>query len=83
MSFPSFARIPHTHADRTPSIAAAEREALTRLAYELLDAHDDTTRLADELTDDRRWRIHLDYLRDLQRTAREQLAHAHAETGGR
>ena len=46
----------------------------TDLAYELLDAHDDTARLAAELPLDERWLAHLDYLRDLQRVAREQLA---------
>ena len=53
-------------------------ERLTEVAYELLDAHDDTARLADELVLDERWRAHLDYLRDLQRVAREELARLHA-----
>lgn len=46
------------------------------LIYELLDAHDDTSRLAtgtDVLDHD--WRAHLDYLRALQRKGREALAH--------
>ena len=51
-------------------------EQLTRLVYELLDAHDDTARLAVELVREERWQIHLNYLRDLQRVAREALAHA-------
>jgi hypothetical protein len=50
------------------------RERLVRLAYELLDAHDDTAQLAAGLVDDAHWRIHLDYLRDLQRVGRETLA---------
>lgn len=54
----------------------AAREHLTCLAYELLDAHDDTARLAAELSLDPRWHVHLDYLRDLQRIGRETLAHA-------
>lgn len=49
-------------------------EQLIRLVYELLDAHDDTARLAGDLTGDELWRIHLDYLRDLQRVARGMLA---------
>lgn len=49
-------------------------ERLIRLVYELLDAHDDTARLAGDLTDDALWRIHLAYLRDLQQVARETLA---------
>lgn len=53
---------------------------MTRLVYELLDAHDDTARLAGRLPSDERWLAHLDYLRDLQRVAREQLARATAET---
>ncbi len=45
------------------------------LMYELLDAHDDTARLASELAaHDRLWAAHLDYLRGLQRTGREILA---------
>jgi hypothetical protein len=45
------------------------------LIYELLDAHDDTARLAaarDEV--DPGWRAHLDYLRALQRKGREAVA---------
>ncbi|HEX4806101.1 MAG TPA: hypothetical protein VFU94_09385 [Conexibacter sp.] len=56
-------------------------ERLTALVYELLDAHDDTARLAREggaargpLVGDLRWDAHLAYLRDLQRVARELLA---------
>jgi hypothetical protein len=52
-------------------MSAAE---LTRLVYELLDADDDTARLAAELAADARWRGHLEYLRDLQRHRRESLA---------
>ncbi len=63
---------PHT-ALPSPS-TATDRDALVRLAYELLDAHDDTARLARQPTPDRTWRIHLDYLRDLQRVGRELLA---------
>jgi hypothetical protein len=47
---------------------------LLTLLYELLDAHDDTTRLASDQELDGRWRAHLDYLGDLQRLAREVLA---------
>ena len=50
-------------------------ERLTELVYELLDAHEDTARLAQELADDPRWEAHLEYLRRLQRVGREQLAH--------
>jgi hypothetical protein len=51
---------------------------LTRLVYELLDAHDDTARLAGDLASDPHWQVHLDYLRDLQRHGRESLARAAA-----
>jgi hypothetical protein len=63
-----------------PSAPAPEvtREDLLHLVYELLDAHDDTARLAADLAEEPRWRIHLDYLRDLQRVARGTLAHATA-----
>jgi len=55
--------------------SAATRARLVELVYELLDAHDDTARLAAPLTDELRWRAHLDYLRNLQRASRELLAH--------
>jgi hypothetical protein len=51
-------------------------EDLVGLVYELLDAHDDTARLAGELVVDEGWQAHLDYLRDLQRVARESLGRA-------
>ena len=53
---------------------------LLSLVYELLDAHDDTTRLVrgDEL--DVRWLAHLEYLRDLQRVGREVMARATRNT---
>jgi hypothetical protein len=49
-------------------------EKLAALVYELLDAHSDTAELAADLSDELRWAAHLDYLRALQRTARESLA---------
>ena len=52
---------------------------LIGLIYELLDAHDDTTRLAADLASDSMWRPHLVYLRDLQRAGREVLAAADGE----
>ena len=52
---------------------------LARLIYELLDAHYDTARLAEDVADDERWDAHLGYLRDLQRVARELLATATVE----
>jgi hypothetical protein len=47
---------------------------LVELIYELLDAHDDTVRLADDVSDDEPWAAHVDYLRQLQRVGRELLA---------
>jgi hypothetical protein len=47
---------------------------LADLVYELLDAHDDTTRLAREFGSDVKWAAHLDYLQQLQRVGREMLA---------
>ena len=45
------------------------------LIYELLDAHDDTSRLAAVMGEiDRDWEFHLDYLRALQRKGREAVA---------
>ncbi len=52
---------------------------LIGLIYELLDAHDDTTRLAADLASNPTWRPHLVYLRDLQRVGREVLAAASGE----
>ena len=52
----------------------AAMDYLGTLVYELLDAHQDTMRLASELLDEERWAAHLDYLRDLQRVSREGLA---------
>jgi hypothetical protein len=56
-----------------PRLRVAD-DRLTALVYELLDAHDDTARLAAEHEGDLRWDAHVDYLRDLQRVARELLA---------
>ena len=47
---------------------------LVELVYELLDAHDDTVRLAQELSREVQWAAHLDYLQQLQRVGRELLA---------
>jgi hypothetical protein len=49
-------------------------DELALLVYELLDAHDDTVRLAEGLESELPWRAHLDYLRGLQRVGREALA---------
>ncbi len=60
---------------RIAPATTADRDALVRLAYELLDAHDDTARLAQEAhAGDLAWCSHLAYLRDLQRVGRERLA---------
>jgi hypothetical protein len=54
----------------------AALQLLIGVVYELLDAHDDVVRLAagTDLEDDALWAAHLDYLRGLQRVAREDLA---------
>jgi hypothetical protein len=54
--------------------AVIARGYVTELVEELLDAHVDTMRMADELAADPAWAAHLDYLRDLQRVGREALA---------
>jgi hypothetical protein len=51
-----------------------ELTLLTRLIYELIDAHADTAELAAGLQDDLLWRAHLEYLRALQREGRSALA---------
>ena len=48
------------------------------LIYELLDAHDDTARLASDVASDSLWEAHLGYLRDLQRIGREVLGRTSA-----
>jgi hypothetical protein len=65
--------VAQTDTYRTGVSAPAGHEQLIELVYELLDAHDDTARLAAD-PDAFRWQIHLAYLRDLQRTGRELLA---------
>jgi hypothetical protein len=66
---------PH-HPRRAVALSPGPSEQMTRLVYELLDAHDDTARIATGRDLDGRWQAHLSYLRDLQRVARELLAHA-------
>ena len=68
---------PHEPRYPRPSMAPSPGafEQLTRLVYELLDAHDDTAQIATGQDLDPRWQAHLSYLRDLQRVARELLAH--------
>jgi|HubBroStandDraft_6_1064221.scaffolds.fasta_scaffold397565_3 hypothetical protein len=66
------------HPGRATAPSSGADEQLTQLIYELLDAHDDTARIATGQDLDPRWRAHLCYLRDLQRVAREQLADAGA-----
>ena len=61
---------------RSVALSPGAFEQLTRLVYELLDAHDDTVRIATGQDLDGRWQAHLSYLCDLQRVARELLAHA-------
>jgi len=47
---------------------------LTSLIYELLDANEDTVRLAGDLPLDAAWLAHLDYLRAVHRIAHAVLA---------
>jgi hypothetical protein len=72
-------RLRHFRRAAAPMPAASEQ--LTRLVYELLDAHDDTARIATGRYLDARWQAHLSYLRDLQRVARELLAGAGQQEG--
>jgi hypothetical protein len=57
-----------------PSLISQDQ--LISLSYELLDAHEDTRRLAHGLECDERWSAHLDYLRALHRVGRVTLARA-------
>ena len=56
----------------TPAAPAAHELAL--LVEELADAHEDTVRLATGPATRVEWDVHLDYLRAMQRLARETLA---------
>jgi hypothetical protein len=58
---------------RSPQTADAAA-TLCEFVYELLDAHEDTRRLADGDSGELQWEAHLDYLRRLQRVGRELLA---------
>jgi hypothetical protein len=53
---------------------------LKAILNRMLDAHDETLRLAVELADDPRWWAHTEYLRALRAVAREALAEA-GDTG--
>ena len=54
-------------------------EHLVLLVDELIDAHDDTIRLSEELVPDWRWEAHIRYVRELRRLGREALAAATAD----
>jgi hypothetical protein len=69
----SCAQLKGAAVDQTKSTINAPAE-LVELVYELLDAHDDTARLARAGTDDHSWAAHLEYLVGLQRVGRETLA---------
>jgi hypothetical protein len=59
----------------TPARHREETAELTALVYELLDAHADTAQLTTGRADEEgAWELHLRYLQDLQRAARERLA---------
>jgi len=58
-------------------------EHLVALVDELIDAHDDTVRLAEERAPDWRWEAHLCYLRRLRRLGCEALAAATADESDR
>ena len=74
----SASRTAHKPAGRARAVGA---RAVTSLVYELLDAHDDTARMASELELDPLWQAHLEYLRALQRKGRETLARLELEHG--
>jgi hypothetical protein len=54
-------------------------EHLALLVDELIDAHDDTVRLSEEVVGDWRWEAHICYLRNLRRLGSEVLAAATVE----
>ena len=66
-------RGPEGEREEGVSPESARAALLIDLAYELLDAHSDTVGLASPI-DDPAWEAHADYVRALQRRAREILA---------
>lgn len=67
--------MPGEHGERVDQGRATTSLALvTRLVYELLDAHMDTVELALGYEDDIAWNMHLEYLRALQRQSQTLLA---------
>lgn len=60
----------------------AKIDQLSQLAYELLDAHWETSQITHDWQLDDAWELHLRYLRDLQRAGRELLADAARPVGG-
>jgi hypothetical protein len=69
--------------DRRPMRQHAQPDAeLVLLVYELLDAHDDTSRIATEPARELVWTAHLEYLRALQRKGREIVAHTQVRAAG-
>lgn len=70
---------PHRPAVRRDGVDLVEERPdpsrVTKLVYELLDAHVDTVELALKLEDDPAWSAHLEYLRALNRQGREAVAH--------
>jgi len=67
--------MPGEHGERVDQGRATTNLALvTRLVYELLDAHMDTVELALGYEDDIAWNMHLEYLRTLQRQSQGLLA---------
>lgn len=59
----------------SPTSIHTKKDLLAHLVEELSTAHEDTVRLATEPSTPLEWDVHLDYLRALQRLARESLAH--------
>jgi hypothetical protein len=53
--------------------AMEARVPLEQVVYELLDAHQDTLKLAAQPPTSPEWEIHCAYLRDLQRVALESV----------
>ena len=72
---------PPVGAGKAPEPASQRLNRAIGLIYELLDAHDDTARLAGERARDPAWQAQLEYLRALQRTGRAVLARIALEEG--
>lgn len=69
------------HSARQTASLGLVLDLLVDMASELIDAHEDTVRLAAAQAPTEDWALHVHYLRDLQRACRSALAQAIESVG--